>query len=179
MGDTGARDRGRWAWSAVPLLMTSGVMLVLGALERWWPACAQRSSFDSAACIARQDDSYDAAATPPLTGLGDYAEGSGLGWWLLLAALVPVGWLLMRGGLTPRRAWAVGVLVFAALPLISHVMTTPMLLFYTSHDTTPWAEGVSGVLLLVAALVILLPGGREFPDSSPAGHGPARAHSVG
>lgn len=176
MGDVRTRA-GRW--SAGALLASSGVVLILGGMERWWPACALRTRYDSAACLARQDDTYDPAAYPAITGLGDYAEGSGLGWWLLLVALVPVVWLLMRGRLTPRRAWVVGVLVFAALPLISHVMTAPMLLLYTSHDTTPWAEGVSGVLLLVAALVILLPGAREFPDSSPAGHGPARVHSVG
>lgn len=173
-----AASRGRWAvWTAVPLLAASGVALVLGDLERWWPACALRTRYDSAACIARQDDSYDTAAYPPLTWLGDYAEGSGLGWWLMLAALVPVMWLLVRGLLPPRRAWALGVLVFAALPVISHLMTTPFLFLYTSHDYTPWPAGVSGVLLLLAALAVALPSRsrREFPETSPASHRPAQA----
>lgn len=61
----------------------------------------------------------------------------------------------------PRRVWlarwAVVIwLIVANNLLILHLMVAPAILMYSSHDTTPWAEAVGGVLLVGASVFLWL-----------------------
>lgn len=150
----GERARVLARWTSVPLLVVSGVLLVLASVERWWPVC-RYGSFDTPGCIARQDDSYETRAYPAVTGLGALAEQHGLGWWLLLAALVPTAVALFvgfRGAHALDAAWALLFLVLA-FPLFS-LLLTPTVIMYGSHDDHPWWEAVNGVVVLLTALFL-------------------------
>lgn len=216
-GDAG---RGlRWEWSAVPLLVASGVLAILAAMERWWPVC-RFGRFDDDGCIWRQDDTYDTTAYPAVTWLGQAAEDYGL-WALVLGlAVVPTlrlivgrrlpGWFiavsvamgasialaglsltssdradrllsllsapqgtLMAAAWLWALAWP-GVLVVAVAlrnagngailvtvvslvlgsPFLLWVVVGPSVMLYSSHDDTPWVDGVGGVLTIVAGTAL-------------------------
>lgn len=208
----------RWELTAVPLLIASGLLMILAAIERWWPVC-RWGNFDADSCIWRQDDSYDTTAYPAVTWLGQIAEQYGLGTLLLGLAMVPTvrlilgrrlpAWLLIatlavavavvtlgvRVMRIPEPAdglvlpdgrvtailmlWMLGwptLLILAAAlrgyswgwvavvpalcslvlasPLLLWIVVGPVVMFYTSHDDTPWVDGVGGVLTIVAGLAL-------------------------
>lgn len=76
------------------LLIGSGVLMIVSARERWWPAC-RLGDFDAPDCITRQDHLYDfLPPTQPWIPVGAAAE-IGAGALLLLGlALLFLPWLL-------------------------------------------------------------------------------------
>lgn len=200
------------------LLAVSGVVTVLAAQERWWPAC-RFGDFDTAACLRLQDHRFDFLfVRAPWSPLGNAAELAGLGMLLLAAAMGMLPWLVLQDrsrltaalsavlslALVPVAAtqlfsgragrvvevpaldmatvvwvfvWPVALvtlaivavteqgagalqvggrlLLFGSLLLatpVPQILLPPVMTGYISHDTSPWAEAVIGVLLLAAAV---------------------------
>lgn len=73
--------------------------------------------------------------------------------------------------------WAVAGSLVAGSPVVTTLFLAPMLLGYSSYDTTPWTEAVSGAFLVAAALCLLPAGhlGRPRQATLPDGRvAPAR-----
>lgn len=216
------------------LLAGSGVLTIVAAAQRWWPAC-QLGGFDTAECLRLQDHRYDfAGPSAPWTPVGAAAELQGVATlllavavlflpglltgrrprppYILAAVLVSAGfavdalatWLSGRAGelvtlpwpwplgllwviawpallfgsavadtSVPLRVWtgrwAVVVCLLASTTFITQLLLAPMFLGYSSYDTTPWSEVVTGALLITAAVFL-----------GPATHSvaPPEAHSA-
>jgi len=215
------------ARTAVSLLLAgSGVALIAAARERWWPACPF-AGFDSADCLAVQDDSYGSLASPWLQG-GHTGELQAVAIALMGLAILflPLLWVrrpvaviaLSSGALTvaslvvagsvyyesvnngpvdftglqaAELVWWLGLplylmlaltgtlaapyvgtwprgtgwrLTFLAVLLLANPVlqffVAPIFVAYSSYDATPWADAISGGLLLCAALAV-------WPASSP------------
>ena len=77
----------------------------------------------------------------------------------LVAFPVLVICLAATGGPAPGRGeagrWALVAFLVASNPL-GDLVLTPLLLGYTSHDTTPWTGAVSGLFLMAAAATVVL-----------------------
>ncbi len=125
--------------------------------------------------LAAQSRSVTAAASL-LMGLGALQNGivtlrSGqVGRPVLGAVLGPAGWCLLLGLLLmfvvastpepgdeprPGIGWPLTLVgLLASSILLVQLLIAPIVLAYTSYDTTPWTEAVDGAVLLLAALAV-------------------------
>ncbi len=79
----------------VPVLLSgSGVLMILAARERWWPAC-RLGDFDAPDCLTLQDHRYDfLAPSEPWVPVGAAAQVGAGSMVLLSLALLFLPWLL-------------------------------------------------------------------------------------
>jgi hypothetical protein len=119
------------------LLVAAGVLSILGARERWWPAC-RLGAYETGACLQRQDSAYNYLT--PIDGyrpVGHAAACAGVGLLVLAVASALVPWVLLRGRAVVLAGWS---LVLAA-PVAVFGVTTLML----AADPTP-VDGGPGLL---------------------------------
>ena len=108
---------------------------------------------------------------------GPLGEGSSSPWLQLGGALWLLGLpvlVLVAVAAAPesrRRVeagrWGVAAFLVAANPVLTTLYLAPVLLGYTSHDTTPWTEAVTGASLLGAALCLWPAAYPERSDEAP------------
>lgn len=97
------------------LLVAAGGLSILGARERWWPACPL-GGFDSGACLTIQDSRYNyLAPVYPYTPLGNASEYAGAGLLVFAVAAAILPWAVVRG----RALHLTVVSAVLALPLVA------------------------------------------------------------
>lgn len=119
MGRAAADNARRILRTVVPVLVVgSGVLMIVSARERWWPACRLRN-FEAPDCLRLQDHQYDfMAPAQPWVPVGAAAQ-VGAGALLLLGlALLFLPWLL-GGDPRPAVTLPLGALLAAAMLAIA------------------------------------------------------------
>lgn len=136
------------------LLVAAGGLSILGARERWWPACPL-GGFDSGACLTIQDSRYNyLAPVYPYTPLGNASEYAGAGLLVFAVAAAILPWVVVRG----RALHLTVVSAVLALPLVAAGVRTVG--FGVQGATTTEASGFG--LLLAWAWVLAWPAALLF-----------------
>lgn len=139
------------------LLVTSGVLTLAAAAQRWWPAC-RLGAFDDAPCPALQDSRYNyLGPSDPWTPLGVAAELQALA--LLPLALVTLLLPRVLAGRRPGRLQST-----AALLVSADIAAVAVVTFLSGRDGQvvtipgPWSPGIlwSFGLPLLASVPVLL-----------------------
>lgn len=108
------------------LLATSGVLYLMAASQRWWPAC-KLGRFDEPGCVRVQNDDYGyLVPSGPWTPAGDAAQLAGIALVCLAVAVAVLPWLW-----APRH---VGVALATCVPAAAIALM----------GVTTWGAGLSG-----------------------------------
>ena len=150
------------------LLFAVAVLLLPGVLNGRWPG-----RMLTLAAIVVSTGVALAGLSTLLSGLEGAVVSLPAMWLPAVLYLLGLPALLIisvaRASTAPRRVrlarWAVVMcLVVANNELILHLMVAPLILMYSSYDTTPWAEAVGGVILIATSVFLWL----AIPRTPPA-----------
>lgn len=100
------------------LLSGSGVLMIMAARERWWPAC-RLGDFDAPDCLTLQDHQYDfLLPSEPWVPIGAAAQVGAAALVLLSLALLFLPWLL-AGPHRPAVTLTLGAVLAATMLTIA------------------------------------------------------------
>jgi hypothetical protein len=103
------------------LMMAAGLLLIAAARERWAATCPFGSSYETGACLSRQDHAYDfLAPVEPWLPVGNAAALAGAALLVLAVAAAGVPALMLGPGRAKSEGWqqTALVVVCAAVPFV-------------------------------------------------------------